>query len=63
MTDAKQGAVTETIGALRSTPVLLVMVVLNFAFIAAAVAYLSHQQENVSKLVTQMFDRCLPGHP
>jgi len=39
---------------------LLVMVVLNCVFIAAAAYYLKQQQDNAFKLVSTMFDRCLP---
>ena len=50
----------DTIGALRGTPMLLVMVLLNCAFIAAAAYYLHGQQDNAFRLVDKMFDRCLP---
>jgi hypothetical protein len=58
------GVATDTIGALRESPMLLVMVLLNCAFLAAAAYYLRGQQETAFKLVDKMFDRCLPNvHP
>jgi hypothetical protein len=53
------GFATETMGALRGTPILLVMVLLNCAFIAGAAFYLRIQQDNSYKLVDKMLDRCL----
>jgi hypothetical protein len=53
------GFASETVGALRSTPLLLVMVLLNCAFIGGAAFYLRIQQDNVYKLVDKMLDRCL----
>ena len=50
---------SDTIGALRGTPILLVMVLLNCAFIGGAAFYLRIQQDNVYKLVDKMLDRCL----
>jgi hypothetical protein len=50
---------SDTIGALRGTPILLVMVLLNCAFICGAAFYLRIQQDNVYKLVDKMLDRCL----
>jgi hypothetical protein len=58
------GVAADTIGALRGSPTLLVMVVLNAIFLAAAAYYLRGQQENSFRLVDKMFDRCLPNvHP
>jgi hypothetical protein len=58
------GVATETIGALRGSPILIVMVVLNCVFIGAAAFYFKTQQENVYRLIDKMFDRCLPDvHP
>lgn len=54
------GVATGTVDALRGSPMLLVMVVLNCVFIAAAAYYLKQQQDNAFKLVSTMFDRCLP---
>jgi hypothetical protein len=53
------GFATDTVGALKSTPMLLVMVLLNCAFIGGAAYYLRTQQDNVYKLVDKMLDRCL----
>jgi hypothetical protein len=53
------GFAGDTVGALKSTPILLVMVLLNCAFIAGAAFYLRNQQENAYKLVDKMLDRCL----
>jgi len=55
------GVATDTIGALRDSPTLLVMVLLNCAFLAALAYYLHGQQEATYKLVDKMFDRCLPN--
>jgi hypothetical protein len=52
---------TGAVDALRGTPMLLVMVLLNCAFIAAAAYYLRGQQDNAYRLVDKIFDRCLPG--
>ena len=54
------GIATDTIGALRGFPVLLVMVLLNCAFIVSAAWYLRNQQDHAFALVRTMFDRCLP---
>jgi hypothetical protein len=53
------GFAGETVGALKSTPILLVMVLLNCTFIGAAAFYFRVQQDNVYKLVDKMLDRCL----
>lgn len=50
---------SDTISALKASPMLLVMVLLNCAFIAAAAWYLRNQQDNAFKLVSTMLDRCL----
>lgn len=64
MSDDKiTGVATSTVSALQRTPVLLVVVLLNVAFLGVAAYYLKIQQDSVTKLVTQMFDRCLPVHP
>jgi hypothetical protein len=52
---------TGAVDALRGSPMLLVMVLLNCAFLAAAAYYLRGQQEGAFKLVDKMFDRCLPA--
>jgi hypothetical protein len=57
------GVASDTINALKTSPVLLVVVILNCAFVAGAAYYLHTQQEGVVKLVAQLFDRCLPAHP
>ena len=54
------GVAADTVGALRGSPTLLVMVVLNCMFIAAAAYYLRNQQDNAFQLVGRIFDRCLP---
>ena len=51
---------SDTVGALKSTPVLLVLVLLNCTFIGAAAYYFRIQQENVSRLVDKILTRCLP---
>lgn len=56
------GVATNTVTALSSTPVLLVVVLLNVAFLGVAAYYMRGQQENVTKLVAQVMDRCLPDH-
>jgi hypothetical protein len=56
------GVATETIGALKGSPILIVMVALNIAFIGAATYYLGRQQDNLGKLMDKVFDRCLPSH-
>ena len=55
---------TGAVDALRGSPMLLVMVLLNCAFLAAAAYYLRGQQEGAFRLVDKMFDHCLPDvHP
>jgi hypothetical protein len=54
------GVATETIGALKGSPILIVMVALNVAFLGAGIYYLGRQQDNVARLVDKLFDRCLP---
>jgi hypothetical protein len=49
----------KAIGALTGTPILLVMVLLNCAFIAAAAYYLHGQQDHAFTLVNKLFDHCL----
>ena len=64
--EPKQGVVSvasDTIGALKGTPILLVMVLLNCAFLAVAAYYLRTQQQTAFQLVDKLFDRCLPGVP
>jgi hypothetical protein len=66
MTDIKPtivGAAAGTIDALRSTPILLVMVLLNCAFLGVAAYYLRSQQASAFVLVGKVLDRCLPEHP
>jgi CDP-diacylglycerol pyrophosphatase len=54
------GVANNTIGALKGSPILLVMVVLNAVFIAAGSYYLSKQQDDTSQVMIKIFDRCLP---
>jgi ABC-type sulfate transport system permease component len=65
MSDARQGVVKvadDTVGALKTSPVLLVLVLLNLCFVGGAAWYLSTQQQHVASLVEKMLDRCLPPH-
>ena len=57
------GIATGAVDALRGTPMLLVMVLLNCAFLLAGCYYIRGQQDNAFKLVDKMFDRCLPDRP
>jgi hypothetical protein len=57
------GVATGAVDALRGTPMLLVMVLLNCAFIIAGAWYLRNQQDHAFGLVKTMFDRCLPALP
>jgi hypothetical protein len=58
------GVATSTVDALRTSPLLLVVVVLNCVMIVAAAWYLRNQQDHAFALVKTMFDRCLPNiHP
>jgi hypothetical protein len=54
------GVAADTVGALRGSPTLLVMVVLNCVFIAGAAYYLRNQQDHAFKLVGAVLERCLP---
>lgn len=54
------GIATGAVDALRGTPMLLVLVLLNCAFLIAGSYYIRGQQDNAFKLVDKMFDRCLP---
>ena len=62
MSDAK-GSVTavasDTIHALKSTPILLVMVLLNCGFLGIAAYYLHVQQASAYQLVDRVLDSCL----
>ena len=58
------GVAHETITSLRGSPILIVMVVLNVAFLAAGSFYLSKQQDDSSQVTVQILQRCLPDvHP
>ena len=58
------GTANKAIGALSGAPMLLVMVLLNCAFIGAGAYYLRGQQSNAYLLVNRLLDRCLPDvHP
>jgi len=58
------GVATDTVGALKGSPILLVMVLLNVAFLGVAAFYLRTQQEGIVRLMDKVFDRCLPDiHP
>ena len=57
------GIATGTIDALRTSPVLLVMVLLNCAFLGVAAYYLRTQQQSAFTLVQKVLDRCLPDAP
>jgi hypothetical protein len=59
--DSAVSVASGAVDALRGTPVLLVMVILNCAFLAAAAYYMHGQQDGAFKLVDKMFDRCLPA--
>jgi hypothetical protein len=52
---------SDTISALKTSPLLLVLVLLNAAFILAAAWYLRNQQDHAFALVSKLFDRCLIG--
>lgn len=54
------GIATGTIDALRTSPILLVMVLLNCAFLGVAAYYLRVQQQSAYTLVGKVLDRCLP---
>jgi hypothetical protein len=55
------GIATGTIDALKGTPILVVMVVLNAAFLGAGSFYLSKQQDDIAQLTDKVLDRCLPN--
>jgi hypothetical protein len=54
------GVASGAVDALRSSPMLLVMILLNCMFIVAAAYYLRGQQDGIIKLVDKTLDRCLP---
>jgi hypothetical protein len=54
---------SDTVAALKTSPLLLVVVLLNCAFLAVAAYYLRTQQETAFKLVDKLFERCLPEDP
>jgi hypothetical protein len=60
MTNGITGVASETISALKSSPILLVMIILNAVFIGAGSYYLSKQQDDTSQVMIKIFDRCLP---
>jgi hypothetical protein len=51
---------TGAIDALRGSPTLLVMVLLNCMMIVAAAYYLRNQQDQAFKSINMIFDHCLP---
>lgn len=51
---------SDVTSALKTSPLLLVMVLLNCVFIAAGAYFLRMQQENAFKLIDKIFDKCLP---
>jgi hypothetical protein len=55
-------AASSTVDALKGTPILLVVVLLNCAFLGVAAYYLRVQQQTAFHLVDKLFDRCLPDH-
>ena len=55
------GVASDTIGALKAAPLLLVMVLLNMAFIGAAAYYLRNQQDKAFDLMGSIFEHCLPA--
>jgi hypothetical protein len=57
------GVAFGAIDALRSTPILLVVVLLNCGFLGVAAYYLRTQQAAAFQLVGKVLDRCLPEHP
>jgi hypothetical protein len=64
MTDAPSsitGTASHAIDALRSTPILLVMVLLNCGFLGIAAYYLHAQQASAYQLVDRVLDSCLPA--
>jgi ABC-type amino acid transport system permease subunit len=48
-----------TVSALRSTPTLLLLILLNCIFLAVGGFYLTNQQKHVMSLVHKVFDECL----
>jgi hypothetical protein len=60
MTNGVTGVATHTIDALKNSPILLVMIILNAAFLGAGSYYLSKQQDDTSQVMIKVFDRCLP---
>jgi hypothetical protein len=54
---------SDTVSALKTSPLLLVMVLLNVAFIVAGAWYLRNQQDHAFALVGSLFERCLPMKP
>jgi hypothetical protein len=57
------GVATDAIDALRTSPTLLVMVLLNCVFLAVAGWYLRGQQTNAFALVDKMLEHCLAAKP
>jgi hypothetical protein len=53
------GTAAHAIDALRSTPILLVMVLLNCGFLGIAAYYLHAQQASAYQLVDRVLDSCL----
>lgn len=59
-------ALTEVVGALKGSPVLLLIVILNAAFIGASGYYLTKLEEyrhEDRERVLNLLDRCLAGGP
>jgi hypothetical protein len=51
----------DTVAALKASPMLLVVVMLNLGFLAASTYYLNKQQDHLAVVMDRVFDRCLPG--
>jgi hypothetical protein len=58
------GVAIDTINALKTSPVLLLIVLLNIAFAGGAAYYLTNIENKRSEYLTMLLDRCLPSqHP
>jgi|HubBroStandDraft_5_1064220.scaffolds.fasta_scaffold09764_6 hypothetical protein len=60
MSNGVTGVASDTINAFRGFPILLVMVLLNAAFLFAGVYYLTKQQDDASQTIDKVLQRCLP---
>jgi hypothetical protein len=59
--DGVTGVASDVVSALRTSPVLLLIVILNMAFAGSAAYYLTGIENKRSEVIKLMLDRCVPA--